>query len=87
MELITKDGRYVDVKKVAEEMGRTAAQQEMKEEKKQAKKKVGRTVALCLAGAGLLCAGYMIGVHRHVIAAWIKGEEMPKAPWWHTWCW
>ncbi len=34
----------------------------------------------------LLCLGCFLGVHRKVILAYIKGEELPKAPTWHFWC-
>jgi hypothetical protein len=30
--------------------------------------------------------GACIYVHRRVILALIKGEEMPEAPSWHFWC-
>jgi hypothetical protein len=30
--------------------------------------------------------GCLIGVHKNVIKAIIKGEEMPEAPVWHFWC-
>ena len=32
------------------------------------------------------CFGALIYVHRRVVIAAIKGEEMPKAPSWHFWC-
>ena len=36
----------------------------------------------------LLAAGVgaLVCVHRRVILAAIKGEELPKAPSWHFWC-
>ncbi len=40
-------------------------------------KKVLLVIAVLLA-----CCAF---VHRRVIRALIKGEEMPKAPKWHTW--
>lgn len=37
----------------------------------------------CLFGALFGCCVY---VHRRVILALIKGEELPQAPAWHFWC-
>ena len=34
----------------------------------------------------LLGAGYMLGVHRKVILAYIGGKELPPAPESHWWC-
>ena len=39
---------------------------------------------LCTFLCGLLC-GCCLYIHRRVIAAWLKGEPMPKAPKWHLW--
>ena len=36
--------------------------------------------AICLMGIG-----FLVGVHFRAIKAWIKGEEIPKAPAWHCW--
>ena len=36
-----------------------------------------------LVGAAVGC---FVGVHRRVIIAAIKGEELPEAPAWHFWC-
>lgn len=33
----------------------------------------------------LAFAACMLYIHRRVIRAWLKGEEMPKAPKWHCW--
>lgn len=30
--------------------------------------------------------GCLIGVHKNVIKACIKGEDLPEAPVWHFWC-
>ena len=46
------------------------------------KKLMKKILALLLV---CLSAGGCIYVHRHVIAAWLNGEPMPKAPKWHCW--
>ena len=53
---------------------------EKKKRKKKLKKAVRRIVCGVFGGALLLGAGYFLGVHHRVIAAYIKGGEMPKAP-------
>ena len=42
-----------------------------------------KTLICCLIGAAVGCLVY---VHRRVILAAIKGEELPEAPAWHFWC-
>jgi|GEM_PF-1799791 len=42
-------------------------------------KKLGCFLLIAMFGA-CLC------VHRRVILALIRGEEMPQAPAWHFWC-
>ncbi len=37
----------------------------------------------CMVGAIL---GVCAFIHRRVILALIRGEELPKAPAWHFWC-
>lgn len=37
-----------------------------------------------IMGGFLFCLGYFVGVHRDVIKAYIKGEELPESP--HKWC-
>lgn len=37
-----------------------------------------------IMGSLLFCLGFLVGVHRKVIKAYIKGEEMPESP--HKWC-
>ncbi len=34
----------------------------------------------------VLLVGCCAYTHRRVIAACVKGEEMPPAPKWHVWC-
>jgi hypothetical protein len=49
------------------------------------KKKCCVCKTVCLMFFSLLC-GCMIGVHKNVIKACIKGEPLPAAPKWHIWC-
>ena len=64
---------------VAAEIEKTA-----EKEKKKLKKKVKKTVRRMIRGilwtGFALCLGIFIGIHRNVIKAWLKGEEMPAAP-------
>ena len=46
-------------------------------ERNRAKRRIKRSL---VTGAILFCAGYMTGVHKKVIAAKIKGEELPDSP-------
>lgn len=46
-------------------------------------KKFGTILLACLFGAAF---GVLIFVHRRVILALIRGEELPEAPAWHFWC-
>ena len=59
-------------------------------EKKKLKKKVKKTVRRIIRGilwtGFVLCLGIFVGIHRNVIKAWIKGEEMPKVPAGHCPC-
>ena len=59
-------------------------------EKKKIKKKVKRTVHRIIRGilwtGFVLCLGMFIGIHRNVIKAWIRGEELPKVPKGHGHC-
>ena len=52
----------------------------LKKAKKKVKKTVKKVVVGTLCGLCLLCTGYFLGVHHRVIAAYIKGEELPKPP-------
>lgn len=40
---------------------------------------------LVLVACGSFLCGACLGIHRNVIKALIKGEEMPEAPAWHFW--
>ena len=53
---------------------------EKKKRKKKLKKAVRRIVCGVFGGALLLGVGYFLGGHHRVIAAYIKGGKMPKAP-------
>lgn len=55
------------------------------EPKKNPDKKCCAGKIACLMFISLLF-GCLIGVHKNVIKALIKGEELPKAPDWHIWC-
>ena len=44
---------------------------------------VGAIVCVALFS---LILGCLIGVHKNVIKAYIKKEELPEAPEWHFWC-
>ena len=45
------------------------------------KKHIKRHLRISFIMGGLLfCLGFFVGVHRNVIKAYIKGEELPKAP-------
>ena len=48
------------------------------------KKKCCPCCCIC-KGILLIGLGFLIGVHFRAIRAWIKGEEIPKAPAWHCW--
>lgn len=57
-----------------------------KKAKKEARKKARRARRRVILGILLFCAGVFVGVHWRVIAALIKGEELPEPPEWHFWC-
>ena len=58
----------------------TIVEGEKKEAERKVKRTVRRIVCGCLGGIGLLCTGYFLGVHHRVIKAYIKGEELSTAP-------
>lgn len=51
-----------------------------KKAKKKAKRRLRRILFCLCGGLCLLGTGYFLGVHRRVIAAYLKGEVLPKAP-------
>ena len=59
-------------------------------EKKKLKKKIRKTVSRIIRGilwtGFVLCLGVFIGIHRNVIKAWLKGEELPEMPAGHCHC-
>ena len=67
-----------------------AAERKAEKEKRNAKKKGKKTVRRIIRGilwTGLvLCCGMFIGIHRNVIRAWLKGEELPEMPAGHCHC-
>ena len=58
---------------------RKKAEKELKKWKRRAKKSFIHSLLL-------FSAGVLVGIHYKVILALIKGEELPEAPAWHTWC-
>ena len=71
-------------------MAADAVERKAEKEKKKLKKKVRKTVRRIIRGilwtGFVLCLGMFIGIHRNVIRAWIKGEELPKMPAGHFHC-
>ena len=67
-----------------------AAERKAEKEKKKLKKKVKKTVRRIIRGifwtGFVLCCGGFIGIHRNVIKAWLKGEELPEMPAGHCHC-
>ena len=68
-----------------------ALERKASKEKKKLKKKVRKTVRRMIRGllwtGFVLCLGIFIGIHRNVIKAWMKGEELPEMPAGHCHCW
>ena len=66
------------------DMAADAIDRKAEKEKKKLKKKVRKTVHRIIRGilwtGFVLCCGLFIGIHRNVIKAWLKGEELPKVP-------
>lgn len=62
------------------------------EPKKNPKKDPEKEPKKCCAGRVAclmffsLILGCLIGVHKNVIKACIKGDALPEAPDWHIWC-
>lgn len=63
---------------------KTLAERAVEKQKKKVEKKAKRIIRHVLLGSlfgvFLLCTGYFLGVHHRVLAAWIKGEDLPEAP-------
>ena len=68
-----------------------ALERKAEKEKKKLKKKIRKTVRRIIRGilwtGFVLCLGMFIGIHRNVIKAWLKGEELPEMPAGHCHCW
>ena len=56
-----------------------------KDPEKEPKKKCCAGRVACLMSFSLIL-GCLIGVHKNVIKACIKGDALPEAPDWHIWC-
>ena len=67
-----------------------AIERKAEKEKRKMEKKVRKTVRRIGRGilwtGFVLCLGMWIGIHRNVIRAWLKGEELPKMPAGHFHC-
>ena len=67
------------------ELAHKAVEAAVAHEKKKARKKFRRKfVRPVVVGLALLAAGYMIGVHRKAIGAYLLGRELPEHR--HIWC-
>lgn len=56
------------------------AEEQKKKVRRKAKKKRKRILRGIFCGAALFSLGIFVGVHRRVILAYLKGEELPEAP-------
>ena len=65
---------------IAKKAVEAVAEKAVEKKKKKLRKKVKRVLRLTLLGVFLLGTGYFLGVHHRVLAALVKGEELPKAP-------
>lgn len=65
---------------IAKKAVEAVAEKAVEKKKKKLRKKVKRVLRLTLLGVFLLGTGYFLGVHHRVLAAMVKGEELPKAP-------
>ena len=65
---------------IAKKAVEAVAEKAVEKKKKKLRKKVKRVLRLTLLGVCLLGTGYFLGVHHRVLAAMVKGEELPKAP-------
>lgn len=77
----------MDIKEeLTEKVKEKIVEEAKKKAKKEARKRARKARRRVLLGILLFCSGLFIGVHWRVIAALIKGEELPEPPQWHTWC-
>ncbi len=65
---------------IAKKAVEAVAEKAVEKKKKKLRKKVKRVLRMTLLGVFLLGTGYFLGVHHRVLAALVKGEELPKAP-------
>ena len=65
---------------IAEKAVEAVAEKALEKKKKKLRKKVNRVLRMTLLGVFLLGTGYFLGVHHRLLAALVKGEELPKAP-------
>lgn len=56
----------------------------MEKAKKKAKRTALKLLWKVFKVCVVFCAGAMVGIHRNVIKAKIKGEPLPPSP--HSWC-
>ncbi len=68
------------VKDMAVDAVERKAAKEKKKLKKKVRKTMHRIVRRTLWTGFVLCCGVWIGIHRNVIRAWLKGEELPEKP-------
>ena len=73
-----KEKMKESLRSVGEKTAHVLAERKKKEFKKKLKKLAAK-VCLIMLGCG---CGYLLYVHRRVIRAAIKGEDMPKCPHW-----
>lgn len=67
-------------KHLAEKAVETVVEKKKEKAKKKLKRKLRRVFCGVLGGFALLGTGYFLGVHHRVLAAMIKGRELPEAP-------
>ena len=65
---------------IAKKAVEAVAEKAVEKKKKKLRKKVKRVLRMTLLGVFLLGTGYFLGVHHRLLAALVKGEELPKAP-------
>lgn len=65
---------------IAKKAVEAVAEKAVEKKKKKLRKKVKRVLRMTLLGVFLLGTGYFLGVHHRVLAALVKGEELPKVP-------
>lgn len=78
------------VEQLKAELVDAASEKLIEETKRRAKKEIqkntGKIKRRIFTGLLLFSAGLLVGIHRRVIKACVKGEPLPEAPAWHFWC-